>query len=68
MKLYVIKNSDYETKKVVWSDMEDALRKYKEHLRNSINADYSFMRVFESVTSCEYEREYNEEDRNAAFV
>jgi hypothetical protein len=62
MNIYEIKNNDYDTKKVVAEDMEDALAKYRKYLYYHISVDYSYMEVFKHITSCEFVREYNEDD------
>lgn len=54
MKLYEIKNNDYETKRVVADNMEEALTKYRKHLQEHINPDYSYMAIFNQITSCNY--------------
>jgi hypothetical protein len=56
--IYQIKNSDYETKKVVAPDMGAALYKYKKHLDEHISVDYSSQEIYEKVTSCELVGEY----------
>lgn len=60
--IYLIKNSDFETKKVVAENMEDALAKYRQYLRDHISVDYSSMEVFVHITSCEFVGEYHEDD------
>lgn len=62
MKLYEIKNDDYETKKVVAENMEEALVKYRKHLQERINPDYSYMTIFDRITSCNYISEYQEDN------
>lgn len=62
MKIYEIKNNDYETKRVVAENMEEALTKYRKHLQVHINADYSYMAIFNQITSCHYIGEYEEDD------
>ena len=62
MKLYEIKNSDYETKKVVAENMEEALVKYRKRLQELINPDYSYMVIFNQITSCNYLCEYQEDN------
>ena len=59
--IYQIKNSDYETKKVVASNMGEALQKYRKHLDEHIGVDYS-SQVYEKVTSCELVGEYEDSD------
>ena len=61
-KIYLIKNEDYEDKKVIAEDMYDALYKYKEYLRDHISYDYSVIECFGQITSCEYLGDFNEED------
>lgn len=57
--IYQIKNSDYETKKVVAPDMGAALYKYKKHLDEHIyEVNYSPQETYEKVTSCELVGEY----------
>jgi hypothetical protein len=60
--IYQIKNSDYETKKVVAPDMGAALYKYKKHLDEHISVDYSSQEIYEKVTSCELVGVYQEND------
>lgn len=60
--IYLIKNSDFEPKKVVAENMEDALSKYRQYLRDHISVDYSYMEVFAHITSCEFIGEYYEDD------
>lgn len=60
--IYLIENTDYESKKVVAEDMGDALDKYKRHLHDHISHDYSYMEIFTNITSCNYIGEYNEDD------
>jgi hypothetical protein len=62
MKLYEIKNGDYETKKVAAENMEEALVKYRKHLQEHINPDYSYMAIFDQITSCNYISEYQEDN------
>ena len=61
MKLYEIKNGDYETKKVAAENMEEALAKYRKYLQEHINYDYSYMAIFNQITSCNYLSEYEED-------
>ena len=60
--IFLIENADYETKKVVAEDMGDALGKYKKHLHDHLNPDYSYMAIFTSITSCKRIGEYKEDD------
>lgn len=60
--IYLIKNSDYETKKVVASNMGEALQKYRKHLEQNINIDYSYEAIYEKVTTCDLVGEYQESD------
>lgn len=60
--IYQIKNSDYETKKVVASDMGAALYKYKKYLDEHISLDYSSQKIYEKVTSCELVGDYQDSD------
>lgn len=60
--IYLIKNSDYETKKVVAPNMGEALYKYKRHLDEHISLDYSSEEVYVKVTTCELVGDYQESD------
>lgn len=60
--IYQIKNSDYETKKVVAPDMGAALYKYKKHLDEHISVDYSSQEIYEKVTSYELVGDYQDSD------
>jgi hypothetical protein len=62
MNLYEIKNNDYETKRVAADNMEEALTKYRKHLQEHINPDYSYMTIFEQITSCRCIGEYEEDN------
>lgn len=62
MKLYEIKNEDYDTKRVAATDMREALTKYENYLRNHINADYSYTDIFRKVTTCVCLGEYMQDD------
>lgn len=64
MKLYEIriKNGEYETKKVAAENMEEALVKYRKYLQEHINADYSYMAIFNQIASCQLIGEYQEVD------
>ena len=62
MKLYEIKNNDYETKKVAAENMDEALVKYRKYLFDHINSDYSYMAIFNQITSCIYLSEYQGDD------
>ena len=60
MKLYRIKNNNYEEKQIAAEDMGEALDKYRKYLRDHINIDYSDYEVYQSITSCTYVSEYVE--------
>lgn len=60
--IYLIENTDYESKKVVAEDMGDALGKYKWHLHDHLNPDYSYMAIFTNIISCTRIGEYKEDD------
>lgn len=60
MKIYKIKNSQYETKHALGENMGEALYRYHKYLQEHINADYSPEEVYRSVTSCTYVGEYVE--------
>jgi hypothetical protein len=60
MKIYEIKNSQYETKQALGEDMGEALYRYHKYLQEHINIDYSPEEVYRSVTSCTYVGEYVE--------
>ena len=62
MKLYRIKNRNYEEKQVAAEDMGEALDKYRQYLRDHINIDYSYYEVYQNITSCTYVSEYQEEN------
>ncbi len=61
-KLYLIKNEDYDDKMVVAEDMEEALSKYKEYIRKDLSYNYSADKIFGTIISCEYIRDYEEAD------
>lgn len=65
MKLYLIKNIQYNDRKVdrkvAAENMEQALSKYRKYLSDS-SIDYSSEEVFENVTECKYLGEYYDED------
>lgn len=61
MKLYRIKNNNYEEKQVAAEDMGEALDKYRKYLREHINIDYSDYAVYQGITSCTYVSEYEED-------
>ena len=42
--------------------MEEALTKYRKHLQEHINPDYSYMTIFEQITSCRCIGEYEEDN------
>jgi len=62
MKLYRIKNRNYEEKLVAAEDMGKALEKYRQYLRDHISIDYSDYEVYQNITSCTYVSEYHEEN------
>jgi hypothetical protein len=62
MKLYRIKNKNYEEKQVAAEDMGEALEKYRNYLRDHISIDYSDYEVCQNITSCTYVSEYQEDD------
>ena len=59
-KLYLIKNEDYDDKMVVAKHMTEALIKYWEYIRNNLSYNYSADKIFGTITSCEYIRDYEE--------
>lgn len=59
-KIYQIKNSNYDTKKVVAENMFEALEKYKKHLENTISWDYPL--PIDTITDCVCLGDYEEED------
>lgn len=61
-KLYLIKNEDYDDKMVVAEDMGEALSKYREYIRKNLSYNYSVDKIFGTITSCEYIRDYEEAD------
>ena len=60
--VYLVKNSDYEDKKVVACNMLEALRKYEDYLTTSLSYDYSPRKLMSTITSCECLGEYVYED------
>jgi hypothetical protein len=62
MYIYEIKNSEYETKKVVACDILQALVKYRNYLSEHISGDFSDTAVFHCITSCTYIGKYTEEE------
>lgn len=62
MKLYLIKNSSYEDRKVIADNMEEALYKYRKYLDTAISFDYSVDNIFGDITECIYMGKYQDED------
>lgn len=62
MNLYLIKNSEYENKRVVAENMSQALLKYKNYLEKTISCDYSYELIFSKITECKFLDIYEEED------
>ena len=62
MKLYRIKNNNYEEKQIAAEDMGEALDKYRKYLRDHIGIDYSDYDVYQNITSCTYVSEYEDPD------
>lgn len=62
MKLYEIKNEDYETKRVAADDMGEAMDKYRRYLHDHINIDYSDYEIFKKIKSCTCLGEYQNDD------
>ena len=60
-KIYLIKNIDYEDKKVVAKDMKEALQKYENYIYKSTGYDFSPMQTIGTITSCEYIGPFEEE-------
>ncbi len=60
MKLYEIKNNDYETKRVVADNMYEALVKYEKHLSNAVSADFPI--PIDTITDCVCLGDYEDED------
>ena len=62
-KIYDIKNVDVNySKKVIASNMEEALIKYKKYLEKRISADYSYEKIFDDIKSCTFEGFYKEDE------
>ena len=59
-KIYQIKNSNYETKKVVADNMFEALQKYEQHLTHTISIDFPI--PIDTITDCVCLGDYEEED------
>lgn len=62
MKLYVVRNTRCDDKKVAAANMEDALHKYRNWLEQAVDYDYSVEDIFESVSECKCVGDYQEED------
>ena len=62
MKLYLIKNIQYNDRKVAAANMEQALSKYRKYLSDTISVDYSSKEVFKNVTECKYLGEYHADE------
>ncbi len=59
-KIYQIKNSNYETKKVVAENMLEALAKYEKYLSNAISPDFPI--PLDTITDCVCLGDYEDED------
>lgn len=59
MKIFYIKNSDYDNKRILANNMDSAMCKYKKFVEGSLSADYSVEAIMNSVTSCVCEGEFD---------
>lgn len=59
MKIFYIKNSDYDNKRILADNMNSAMCKYKKYVEGSLSADYSVEAIMNSVTSCVCEGEFD---------
>ena len=59
MKIFYIKNSDYDSKRILANNMDSAMCKYKKFVEGSLSADYSVEAIMNSVTSCVCEGEFD---------
>lgn len=59
MKLYEIKNFNYNTKRILAENAEFALSKYRKAVENSLSYDYSVDDVIENIKECKCLGEYD---------
>ena len=59
MKIFCIKNSEYDDKRILANNMDSAMCKYKKYVEESLSADYSVEAIMNSVTSCVCEGEFD---------